>query len=303
MRHRIWIAGTLGLAAAFCGKGSPDLAFITPNGVVVREAGKADRILADTSGARGVEFAPDQTAVYVAGPHALQEISLQDGSRSVLTDGWEMIDSPRASHDGRRLAFAGYTREAGWSIYTLEGRNANPRFIAKGVAPEWMPDSRGLLFENYTDESAQIYRFDPETRSVDRYAYAPDGTLERAVSPALNASGSTIVFSSRGDLYLTNLLTKTTDRLTEGSRHYDSRPQLTHDGADVFFLRWSVDEHGRRSSPRLHRLHIATRSVEAIVDETVAGFALPGSSAEPAGVAPTRPHPGDLPTKPALFGR
>lgn len=241
----------------------PRWAAVTPTGVRVSYSDGRMQELRGTEGARGVAFAKDAESLYIAGPHDLRRVTLDGTVLEVVTAGWEMIDSPAVSPDGQTVAFSGYTRSAKWAVYTLTGRNANPVMVAKGLHPVFESDGRTLLFENYADESAQIYRHDPDTREVARVSYDREGKIERAVGPALTRAGDRFAFSSLGSIKLKHMRSGEVSSLTDGS-FYDCHPRFTADESELLFIRYRRDERLGRVDPRLMRADLETGEVSEV---------------------------------------
>jgi|GEM_PF-6524193 len=239
-------------------------AVATDDAVVVHYSDGTCKTIADTANASGIALANDDT-LYVAGPHALRRINIKTGAVALLTDGWEMIDTPVVSPDGRTVAFAGYTRTAKWSIYTITGRNGNPRYIAHGFMPAWDTDGSALLFENYTDESAQVYRYDPKTRDVRKIKYDEDGSIKNAVSVAVSQDAWQLSFSDKGGLFVRDRMAYQTRRVTDGT-HYDSRQTFSPDGMHLYFIRHTRDEHGRRVDPRAMSIDLKSGQIEQLMN-------------------------------------
>ncbi len=239
-------------------------AVATDDAVVVYYSDGTQTAIDDTANASGIALANDDT-LYVAGPHSLRRIDLDTGDVAILTDDWEMIDTPTVSPDGRTVAFAGYTRAAKWSIYTIGGRNGNPRFIAHGFMPAWDTDGSALLFENYTDESAQVYRYDPNTRNVSKIKYDEDGAIANAVSPSVSRDGWKLSFSNDGNLFVRDRMTYETRSVTDGS-FYDSRQTFTPDSKHLYFIRRTRNSVGERVDPRAMRLDLATGQIDRLID-------------------------------------
>ncbi len=248
-------------------------AIATDDAVVVHYSDGTQKAIDDTANASGIALANDDT-LYVAGPHSLRRIDLDSGAVALLTDDWEMIDTPTVSPYGRALAFAGYTRAAKWSIYTIAGRNGNPRFIAHGFMPAWDTDGSALLFENYTDESAQVYRYDPNTRDVSEIKYDDDGAIANAVSPAVSRDGWKLSFSNEGGLFLRDRMTYETRRLTDGS-FYDSRQTFTSDGKHLYFIRQTRNSVGERVDPRAMQLELSNGNISPLVEGEARAVAVP----------------------------
>lgn len=241
----------------------PRWAAVTPTGVLVGYLDGRMQELRGTDGARGAAFAKDGRSLYIAGPHDLRRVTLDGTVLEVLTAGWEMIDSPALSSDGRTVAFSGYTRSAKWAVYTLTGRNANPVMVAKGLHPVFDADGRTLLFENYTDESAQIYRHDPDTREVSRVSYDREGKIERAVGPELTRSADRFAFSSLGSIKLKHMRTGDVNSLTDGL-FYDCHPRFTADESELLFIRYRRDARLGRVDPRLMRADLETGEISEL---------------------------------------
>ena len=260
-------------------KAKPNVAFAIANdeAVVIHFDDGTTKTMQDTANARGIAMAPGNTEIYVAGPHALRRINIETGDSYLLTDGWEMIDGPAPSPDGRIVAFAGYTKDAKWSVYTIAGRNGNPSYIAHGTLPAWDTDGSGLLFENYTDESAQIYRYDPKTRDVSKIKYDNDGDIRNAVSATVSPDGWQMSFAWNSGLYVRNRGDYTTRRVTDGE-HYDSRQRFTPDGRQLYFIRKTIDQHGRRIDPRAMKLDLVTGAVKPLVDASANSVAAPAGN-------------------------
>ncbi len=252
-------------------------ALVTPNGVVLKSAHGVDVGVPGTRGSRAVAFDRTNKTLYVAGPHAIRQMSFEGQEIALLSDGWEMIDGISVSPDGRSIAFGGYTRSGKWAIYTLTGRNANPEFVAKGAFPAWTHDGRTILFENYTDASAQIYRFDPDTRAVSRVSYDDLGEIQSAVSIAVSADGRYRSFATQGGLWLKDTTSDETQQLTDGS-YYDGHPAFSASGSALWFVRKRRDPKLGRVDPRVYRMDLGSGRIMLMHSGDASSVALPHSS-------------------------
>jgi TolB protein len=120
----------------------------------------------------------------------------QDGANHrFLTDGSNLVLTPRISPDGRRVAYMAY-RSGPPRIVVKEidtGREGNlGDFQGMTFAPRFSPDGRTLLLTLAQNGNSDIYAYDTATR---RSAKLTDsGAID--TSPSFSPDGSQIVFNS-----------------------------------------------------------------------------------------------------------
>ncbi len=266
-------------------------AVVTPKAIVLHYDSGGRRPIPGTADTSAVAFSADNRGVYFAGDTSLWYVALDGSGRRLVSAGWKMLDGLVVSPDGMRLAFSGYTAQAGWSVYTLDEGTGISHVVARGRLPAWMPDSRGLLFENDTDALSHIYRFDPDTRRVQRIAYDRDGTITTAVEVAVAPDGHLLAFVSNGGLRVKELDSDYVKMLTTGE-HCDTRPVFSADATEILFMRQDRDPVGQRMNPRIMRIAVRSGRTEVFHEAPALDAAYPHPLTRPADspVGPSLPR-------------
>jgi WD40-like Beta Propeller Repeat len=179
---------------------------------VPREGGRPQRL---TRGLRGREpdVSPDGRTVafvtHAAGTSHLELASIDDVERTrrlvVRSRPFEQVFTPRFSPDGKRLAYAAWSRGGYRDIWVLElesGRRSRltyDRAIDRG--PVFSPDGRTLYFSSDRSGIANLYAYDFENGSLSQITNVLGGAFQPDVSP----DGKTLIYVGYGakgfDLY------------------------------------------------------------------------------------------------------
>ena len=128
----------------------------------------------------------------------LKRIALmdQDGANHrFLTDGSDLVLTPRIAPDGERVAYLGY-RGGPPRVFLRDigsGREARlGDFAGMTFAPRFAPDGRTLLLSLATGGNTDIFAYDVGSRRSTRLT--SDGSID--TSPSFSPDGSQIVFNS-----------------------------------------------------------------------------------------------------------
>jgi len=148
----------------------------------------------------------------------------QDGANvRYLTDGEELVVTPRFSPSRQELAYASLTGD-NWHVYVLNietGQRENiGQFPNMAFSPRFSPDGQQVVLSLQQGGNANIYRFDLRTRQLTRLTDSP--SIDTA--PSYSPDGSQIVFESdRGgqqQLYVMNALGGEARRISFGTGRY-----------------------------------------------------------------------------------
>ena len=224
--------------------------------------GLAGRSAAFTSG--------NEWIVYVSFPDGFLWRCRSDGTErtQLLPSSW-YVGAPRASADGKWIAFVGVPVERAGRVQTsadsvfalmvMPAAGGEPQILTTGEwEPSWSPDGKRLLFGRVARQGgspAGLYIIDIATRAIQRLPDS-DTTLRAAWSPDGRYAAATD--QSGGRILLYNFATRRWTPLTQGVGL--SIPLWSHDSRYVYYQ----DLFGQASEP-ISRVNIATRRIEFVM--------------------------------------
>jgi TolB protein len=148
----------------------------------------------------------------------------QDGANvRYLTDGHELVLTPRFSPTRQELAYASLTGDD-WHVYVLNIETGQRELVGNfpnmAFSPRFSPDGQHVVLSLQQGSNANIYRLDLRTRQLTRMTDSP--SIDTA--PSYSPNGAQIVFESdRGgqqQLYVMSAAGGPAQRITFGSGRY-----------------------------------------------------------------------------------
>jgi TolB protein len=147
----------------------------------VRQDGADLRDLTPTFEAAGGDWSPDGSRiVFTRATDLGPDLMVMDADGKHATRLGVGGARPRWSPDGRKIVFAGL--DGLITVINADGSGATP--LVAGANPDWSPDGTLIAFER-VDRSRCVYDL---FCSSNIYVMSADGTGERVVAPAANAS-------------------------------------------------------------------------------------------------------------------
>lgn len=220
---------------------------------------------------------PGKTFQYNKDPHAgiyvIKRLDREEGRIEQFLGGAGGAISPTPSPDGRHLAFVrrvgtksvlfvhDIASGAEWSVYEDLDRDMQETWAIHGVYPQmdWTPDSKQLVFwaggklhraDVYTRKAEAIPFHVKDTRKVQKALRSPievapekfDTKLLRwaEVSP----DGRKVLFQALGYLWVRDLKTNKSRRVTRQNDHFEFYPAWSRDGRSIVYVSWDDDELG-----------------------------------------------------------
>jgi CHAT domain-containing protein len=210
------------------------------------------------------DFAPDVSSdgyflYFTADRYGNKDImkkSVNGGVASFLTTHVADDFKPVLSPDGKQIAYVSRRDDALGDIYFInsdgglqgswfgvessikDGRIARPESEDSGVS--WFPDGLSLVFtaKKPGEDMPEILRFDLRTRTLSGF----DGL--RGSQPSVSSDGKRIVFVRQGALYLLDVASGKSERLTSGGVVQDGHPRFAKNDSDILFIRYIDDTNG-----------------------------------------------------------
>jgi TolB protein len=148
----------------------------------------------------------------------------QDGANvRYLTDGEELVVTPRFSPSRQELAYASLTGE-NWHVYVLNIETGQRELIGNfpnmAFSPRFSPDGQQVVLSLQQGGNSNIYRLDLRTRQLTRLTDSP--SIDTA--PSYSPDGSQLVFESdRGgqqQLYIMSAAGGPAQRISFGQGRY-----------------------------------------------------------------------------------
>ncbi len=160
--------------------------------------------------------------------------------------------SPVLAPDGQTLAFISRRDHALGAIHILDLKASISKIAGRIDSqtkainikdmelrnPAWFPDSRSLIFtaRRSGDKTPQIYQASLAENSKPTELPGAQGE-----HPSVNRSGSQIVYSRQGRIYIYDLRSKKEIPLTEGNLLQDGHPKFGNTDDEVLFIRYADD--------------------------------------------------------------
>ena len=164
----------------------------------------------------------------------------QDGANfRAITDGSELVLTPRFSPSRQELAYASLTGD-NWHVYLLNIETGQRELIGNfpnmAFSPRFSPDGQQVVFSLQQGGNANIYKMDLRTKQMTRLTDSP--SIDTA--PSYSPDGSQIVFESdRGgqqQLYVMSAAGGPAQRISYGPGRYGT-PVWSPRGDQIAFTK------------------------------------------------------------------
>ena len=149
----------------------------------------------------------DTKVVYVAeegdGAEKSRKLAIMDydgNNHKILTDGKDLVLTPRFSPDGKNIVFLQYKNNKA-SVYLMNLKSKNTKilgnYLGMSFAPRFSPDGKKIIMSFAMDGNSDIYTMDLENRIVERITNHPSIDT----SPSYSPDGKYIAFNSDRSKY------------------------------------------------------------------------------------------------------
>lgn len=212
------------------------------------------------------EWSADGKGFFATQGGALLWLPIEGGEAKVLTDGWDWVRSPKPSPDGTQVLFVTYKRGQGRRLQVLELQDGTkPRMLTGGHEPAWGPDSKSVLFEEYTCNGPRMYEYNLATGETNLYTPHPMFDRERLHDIESSTDGRVQIVSSPQGLYLIGSPNGTVRRLTNGAM-YEDQVSFSNDSTRIVFRQRRIDPKFGRVDPRIVEFDLVTEETRIIAD-------------------------------------
>ena len=183
------------------------------------------------------------------------------GERQAVTKHAADDFNPSLSPDGERLAFVSRRKDAAGDIHITEvedswfdrqtrSERSSQRIVSQlseDREPSWFPGSDKIVFASRGTGATEPKLMVAHTKNLQPVPLGgdntggvnPDGVY--GSQPSVSPDGTMVTFIYQGDIYIYNIVNKTTNRVTQTGSIPHGNPRFSPDGTGIYFISYRDD--------------------------------------------------------------